>query len=73
MPYNSIKLTIIILMELKAKELEILQYLEHLKTKQQQYYQMFKHSLLMELKSILNLIISIKKNREDLDKFLHSN
>ena len=73
MPYNSIKLTIIILMELKAKELEILQYLEHLKTKQQQDYQMFKHSLLMELKSILNLIISIKKNREDLDKFLHSN
>ena len=73
MPYNSIKLTIIILMELKAKELEILQYLEHLKTKQQQYYQMFKHSLLMELKSILNLIISIKKNREDLDKFIHSN
>ena len=73
MPYNSIKLTIIILMELKAKELEILQYLEHLKTKQQQYYQMFKHSLLMELKSIFNLIISIKKNREDLDKFLHSN
>ena len=73
MPYNSIKLTIIILMELKAKELEILQYLEHLKTKQQLYYQMFKHSLLMELKSILNLIISIKKNREDPDKFLHSN